>query len=240
MQCVILAGGLATRMRSITENRPKILLPVADQAFVEYQLRQIARTGVTRVTFCLGLLGEQVREYVQDGSRWNLKVDYTFEGDELRGSGGALQFARESGLLEDRFLATYGDTLLQVPFAEVFDAFLASGEPALMSIYENQGRWDQSNVWASGGKIRLYSKSKTLAPDLKAKMHFIDYGLLGFSRDLFGPQNGKPRKWDLAELLEQLSKEGRLAAWESPVRFYEIGSPAGFQELDNLLRSEPR
>src|SRR5437764_14635375 len=76
MQCVILAGGLGTRMRPWTEKTPKTLLPVGDIPFAHYQLSWLAGHGVTRVVYSIAVLGEQVRDFVGDGRRWGLVVDY--------------------------------------------------------------------------------------------------------------------------------------------------------------------
>src|SRR5215468_5087031 len=99
MQCVILAGGLGTRMRPLTESVPKTLLPVSGTPFAHYQLSWLARHGVREVVYCVAVLGEQVRAYVGDGSPWGLAVRYAEDGDELRGTGGALRRALDAGLL---------------------------------------------------------------------------------------------------------------------------------------------
>jgi NDP-sugar pyrophosphorylase family protein len=70
----ILAGGLATRLHPVTLQIPKALVPVAGKPFVDHQLALLVRRGVRRVVFCLGHLGEQVEEYVGDGSRYGLVV----------------------------------------------------------------------------------------------------------------------------------------------------------------------
>ncbi len=68
------------------------------------------------------------------------------EGEQLRGTGGALSLAREQGVLDESFLVIYGDSFLPVEFAPVWQAFNASGMPAMMTVLRNEGRWDRSNV----------------------------------------------------------------------------------------------
>src|SRR5437870_13774975 len=99
MQCVILAGGLGTRMRPLTETVPKTLLPVAGTPFAHYQLDWLARHGVRDVVYCVAVLGDQVRAYASDGSRWGLAVRYVEDGHELRGTAGALRRALDAGVL---------------------------------------------------------------------------------------------------------------------------------------------
>src|SRR3954447_4437243 len=134
MQCVILAGGLGTRMWPQARTVPKTLLPVAGQPFAHWQLTWLAAGGVTSVVYSIAHLGDQVREFVGDGSAWNMGVRYADEGDVLRGTAGALRLALEEGLLEDRFLVLYGDSWLQVDPRAVSDAHARSGLPALMTV----------------------------------------------------------------------------------------------------------
>src|SRR5260370_30969594 len=89
MQCVILAGGLGTRMRPLTTRVPKALIPVADTPFAHYQLAWLARHGVTEVVYSIAVLGEMIREDVGDGNRWGLAVSYVEDGKEPAGTGGA-------------------------------------------------------------------------------------------------------------------------------------------------------
>src|SRR6516165_5952028 len=101
MQCVILAGGLGTRMWPLTETTPKTLLPVGHTPFAHYQLTWLARHGVTDVVYSIAVLGDRVRDFVREGTPWNLRVRYVEDGKELRGTGGALRRVLDAGLLDD-------------------------------------------------------------------------------------------------------------------------------------------
>src|SRR5882757_9166602 len=89
----ILAGGLATRLRPITEKIPKVLVPVAGKPFLAHQLELLRRTGIERVVLCLGHLGEMVREQFGTGREFGLELEYSFDGPVLLGTGGALKQA---------------------------------------------------------------------------------------------------------------------------------------------------
>ncbi len=101
MQCVVLAGGLGTRMRPFTEVLPKALVPVAGRPFVEHQLRRLADEGVRDVILSIGYRGDVLRSHVGGGARWGLSVRYVDEGEDLRGTGGALRLALDEGVLAD-------------------------------------------------------------------------------------------------------------------------------------------
>lgn len=234
MQCLVLAGGLATRMRPITETIPKSLIAVHGTPFAHYQLKKLAADGVTEVVFSIGYLGEQIREFVGDGSRWGLKVRYVDEGRELRGTGGAIRLAVDSGVMQERFLVTYGDSFLPVDTGAVWRRFSECSEPALMTVLENGEKWDSSNACFDGSRVTLYDKK--ISPKPK-EMRYIDYGMMGLERSVI--ESGIPRdtKVDLADLLSRLSREGKLAGMEVSDRFYEIGSPSGLRDFENLVNS---
>jgi NDP-sugar pyrophosphorylase family protein len=229
----VLAGGLATRMRPLTEQLPKALLEVAGQPFVAHQLRLFAREGIRDVKLLVGYCWEQIERFVGDGSSFGVQVDYIVDGPTLLGTGGAVR--RALGRLGPEFLVTYCDSWLDAPYAPVVEAFRASGRPALMCVFRNENRWDTSNVVFESGVIRLYSKRRRLP-----EMRYIDWGLGMLKAAVFASRPiDKP--WDLSELYEELSMASCLAGYEVAKRFYEIGSPGGFAETDRLLRaSQPQ
>jgi NDP-sugar pyrophosphorylase family protein len=224
----LLAGGLATRLRPLTGQTPKAMLEVAGEPFVAHQLRLLRREGVSHVVLCVGYLGEQIADFVGDGSQFGLRVDYKPDGPRLLGTGGALRAALD--LLGDEFLVMYGDSWLDIPYAPVVEAFRDSGAPALMTVFRNEGQWDSSNVWFEDGRIRLYDKRKRLA-----EMHHIDWGLGMVRADALAARPADA-PFDLADVYSELSRSGQLAGYEVTTRFYEIGSVEGLRETDALLR----
>ncbi len=224
----ILAGGMATRLRPITQNIPKLLVEVAGEPFFTHQIRLLKQAGLTHLVLCVGFLGEQIVELYGDGSRWGVKIEYVFDGPKLRGTGGALINALPR--LGENFYVLYGDSYLPIDYAAVGEAFQSSGQLGLMTVFENQGRFDQSNVWFEGGEIKVYDKQNP-----SPQMHHIDYGLGVFRAAAF---DGFSREVpvDLAEVQKALVARRQLAGYELKQRFYEIGSPAGLAELDTLLR----
>ncbi len=239
MQCVILAGGLATRMRPITETVPKALISVAGRPFIDHQLEWLVRHNVARVLLSIGYRGEMLRAHVGDGARYGLAVSYVDEGVNLRGTAGALRLALEQGALEDAFLVTYGDSFLPIDFGDVWTRFRRSGQPALMTVFRNEGRWDTSNVIfepdadGASGRVALYDKRRETRP--AEDFAYIDYGLTALERRLVESEVPATGKADLAELFHALSVRGQLAGLEVRERFHEIGSPEGLAELETWI-----
>jgi NDP-sugar pyrophosphorylase family protein len=226
----LLAGGMATRLRPITEKIPKLLVEVAGEPFFSHQLRLLKKNGLTKIVLCVGYLGEQIVAQYGDGAKWGVEIQYSFDGEKLLGTGGAL--IRALPKLGDAFYVLYGDSYLPVDYQAVGRAFLESGKLGLMTVFENHEAYDASNVWFEDGRIRLYSKTEK-----PPQMKHIDYGLGVFRAAAFA---GCPRDAvvDLAAIQTDLCRRGELAGYEMPERFYEIGSPAGLKELDELLRQK--
>ncbi len=228
----ILAGGLATRLRPITEKIPKVLVSVAGRPFLTHQLELLKRQGITRAVLCLGHLGEMVREQFGDGSAHGVRLEYSFDGPVLLGTGGALKQALP--LLGEKFFVLYGDSYLPIDFAPVADCFERSGRLGLMTVYHNEGRYDTSNVVFADGAIQVYDKKSRLP-----EMQHIDYGLSLFraaALDEYAPGV----KFDLADLMHRLVARRELAGYEVAERFYEIGSHAGLEELEARLSRPAR
>jgi NDP-sugar pyrophosphorylase family protein len=226
---VILAGGLATRLRPLTEKIPKALVEVAGRPFLEHQIELLKRNGIAEVVLCVGYLGEMIEKRYGDGQTLGVRIRYSFDGPKLLGTGGAIKKA--SAVLPDAFFVLYGDSYLPLAYQAVAAAFREANKPALMTVFANSDAWDRSNVWFEHSRIRLYSKREKLP-----EMRHIDYGLMICTRQIFDAYaDGVP--FDLADTLEDLSRQGELAGYEVSQRFYEIGSHAGLEELDRMLRN---
>ena len=233
MQCVILAGGLGTRMRPLTDVCPKTLLPVAGRPFAWHQMQWLAAQGIDDVVYCIAHQGEQIRQYWATEPAPIRSLRYVDEGTALRGTGGALRLALNEGVLDESFFVLYGDSFLPIEFEPVWSAFESSGSPALMTVLKNQGRWDRSNVIFAGSRVNLYAKNAE--PSTQARMQYIDYGLSVLRRDAIA--DIAETIFDLSAVFHRLSIEGRLAGYEVTERFYEIGSPEGLRELEKYLAS---
>jgi NDP-sugar pyrophosphorylase family protein len=229
MQCVILAGGRGTRLGALTDDRPKALVEVAGRPFLEYQLELLRVGGVRDIVLCVGYLGSLVEDAIGDGSRLGLSIRYSHDGPEPLGTAGAVR--NTLPLLEERFLVTYGDTLLSVDHAAVFRAHASSGLPALMTVLENEDSLGPSNAVVDGGLVVAYGKSP---PPEGAR--WIDYGLLAFDREAIAASTTA----DLEPVLAALAAEKRLAAYEVDERFYEIGDEAGLAETTEFVRASSR
>jgi len=220
----ILAGGLATRLGPLTQTVPKSLIPIDGEPFIVHQLRLLRTSGIQCVILCVGHLGNMIEQVVGDGRAFGVKVDYSYDGATLLGTAGAVRTALPK--LGETFLVMYGDSYLPCDYAAIEQSFLQSGKLGLMTVFRNDGQWDASNVEFYGDRIVSYSK-KNKTP----RMRHIDYGLSAFHAEAFA----KTSTSDLADVYADLLQRDELAAVEVPDRFYEMGSPAGLNEMTSFL-----
>ena len=224
---LILAGGKATRLGEVTKTIPKALVPVAGKPFIDHQLAGLYAQGVREVVLCVAHFADQIREHVRDGSRFGLRVRYSDDGLTLRGTGGAVR--RALPLVGDGCFVLYGDSILDVSYAAVFDA-LPLNALGLMTVFRNENSYDKSNVVFHNGRLLRYSKQ-----DATPNMTHIDYGLSLLRRPAIERiPAGQPS--DLAELYSALVASGEMVGFEVTKRFYEIGSPTGLSEAEEFLR----
>jgi NDP-sugar pyrophosphorylase family protein len=223
----ILAGGLATRLGIATGATPKALVEVAGRPFVDHQLSLLHRHGIRRVVFCVGHLGEQIEAHLGDGAERGLSISYSYDGQQLLGTAGALR--RALSQLGDSFWVMYGDSYMDIDYPAVLAEFERRGARALMTVIRNDNQWDRSNAEYREGHLIAYDKRQQTPG-----MRHIDYGVALLSREIVERvPPGVPS--DLADLYRDLVAEGTMIGYEVTERFYEIGSPAGLEETRQHL-----
>ena len=223
----LLAGGLATRLRPDTEQVPKALLDMGGRPFIDFQMDLFRRHGIRRVVLCLGYLGEAVEAHLGRGTARDMEFLYSYDGDRLLGTGGALR--RAAHLLVDVCWVCYGDSYMDIDYRAILDSFRREGALGLMTVVRNADRWDRSNAVFRDGRLLRYSK-RVKDP----AMTYIDFGAALLRREAIERiPPGVP--YDLAQLYEAMAEEGTLAGYEVSRRFYEIGTPASLDETRAYL-----
>jgi N-acetyl-alpha-D-muramate 1-phosphate uridylyltransferase len=223
----ILAGGLATRLGELTKTLPKALIEIHGEPFLAHQLRLLSRSGIRKIVLCVGYRCDQIRDFAGDGRRFNLDVEYSFDGAELLGTAGAIRQALSR--LGPAFFVIYGDSYLPCDYAAVERQFSLSGSLGLMTVFHNAGDGDASNVEFSEGRILEYDKVHPTP-----RMRHIDYGLGVFHDRVFRELTGSG-PLDLAGVYRDLLRRGQLASYQAAERFHEIGSQGGIAEFSEFL-----
>lgn len=233
LTCLVLAGGLGTRMSSFTSSMPKIMIPVCGRPFLHHQLDLLEQQGFTKVVLSLGYLGSMVVEELISTPHSNLEIDYMFDGDTPLGTGGAVRLACSDFVSDDFFFITYGDSYLLLDPKKLMESFDCNQYEAIMAIYKNDKNLDVSNARISENGTLLYKKN--VSNPAAEGLDFVDFGMSFVSRSslLANIPSGIPS--DLAQYFEEVSHRNKLQGFIWPQRFYEIGSHAGRDALEQFL-----
>lgn len=227
-QVVILAGGLGTRLRPITEKIPKPMVPVAGMPFLHWQLEDLRLQGYHRVLLLVAYLGEQVETYFGDGRSRGMQLSYSYEPEPL-GTGGALKLAMAK--LDDSFLLLNGDSFLRAPLSEFQAKFAASGQAAMVSVYDNHDAVPViPNIKVKGDRVVGYQKDA----GRENGYEMIDSGIYFMKRELLA--NYPEQRFMLADLWPPLIAEGKLGAFIVNERFWDIGTPERLKEFEEKVR----
>ncbi len=225
---VILAGGFATRLGEQTQNLPKSLVPINGVPFIKLQLDDLRSKGIGHVHLCLGHLGEMVKNFVGDGSKFGIEITYSFDGDSPRGTAGALFQAME--ILQQDFGVIYGDSFLPIEILPIEKHFLTESVTALMVVIRNQNHWETSNADFSFGLVQKYEKSNH-----SSSFEYVDYGLSYFKKAALSEFEHFSLPLDLSFVMNRLAEQKKLSGYEVYQRFYEVGSHTGQNELLTFL-----
>ena len=229
MQTVILAGGLGTRLRPITEKTPKPMVEVGGRPFLEYIIHHLEQQGFRRLLLLIGYLGEHVEAHFGDGREWGVRIDYCREMTPL-GTGGALRNAL--GHLAEEFLLLYGDSYLPIDYRRVVKVFRSTRSSALMVVYDNNltDTGVKNNVAIDDDRYVTRYDKVGLNPELK----YVEAGALCFQRHVFESlRSGKVISLEQS-LFSRLIARRELRGFITSQRFYDIGTPERLLEFESI------
>jgi NDP-sugar pyrophosphorylase family protein len=234
-QAVILAGGLGTRMRPITETIPKPMIAVAGKPFLQRQLQLLTHSGIRRALLLVAYLGDQIQEYFGDGDKFGCSISYSFEPSPL-GTGGALKNAEAQ--LQDYFVLVNGDTYLAIDYASLLQDFREADCTALIVAYGKPETASQSvpasvlpaNLGVSqDGVVTAYHKRNSEG------LNHIDAGVIVLKKEILARLPAGQKCSLEEEIYPQLIAQGEMRAWVTTEPFYDMGSPTGLAALEEKL-----
>lgn len=229
MKAVIMAGGKGTRMASIAPDIPKPMILVDGRPVLEHQLHCLKNQGFTDILLIVGHLGDVIRQYFEDGSRFGVSITYFYEQEPL-GTAGAL-FCLRDVLVED-FLLLNGDIMIDVDFERFVKFHQSKHAAASLFTHPNQHPYDSALIETdeSGKVTRWLHKEEPRSiykNRVNAGIHILSPQLL--SAQFFHP-DARQKKADLdRDLLKPCVGSGRLFAYDSPEYVKDMGTPERYR-----------
>lgn len=226
MKAMILAAGLGTRMRPLTDELPKPLLKAGKHSLIEYHILGLAAAGITDIVINLFYLGHKIEEAIGDGARYGVRIHYSPESARLETAGGIINALPMLG--DDPFIVVNGDIWTDYSFAKLAGLALGDSLARLVMVdnAEHHPAGDfvlQTNGYLSdGGNARAsrltFSGISVMHPELFAG----------------APAGAQP----LAPILRQAMVSGKVQGEHYKGRWWDIGTPARLAQLDKLLVGE--
>lgn len=252
-----MAGGKGTRIASVRSDVPKPMIEIDGKPILEHQLLNLKACGLTDITLVIGYLGDVIRTYFGDGSKWGVQLHYFVEDHPL-GTAGALFQMPE---LTDDFLLLCGDVMIDVDFNRFAEFHRRNGAWASLMAHPNGHPYDSSLLvteilppqvegqlpvdthrvvrWMAKEDERLYYKNR-----VNAGIEIISPQLLEATRE--GRLSGRlpirhpetPEKIDLdRDVLKPNIASGRIFAYDTPEYIKDMGTPDRFYEVERDLQS---
>jgi histidinol-phosphate phosphatase family protein len=230
-QAVILAGGRGTRLRPITDTRPKPMVEIHGRPFLEYIVEMLRDQGIQRILLLTGYLPDVIESHFEDGRRWGVEIQYSVTApDDLTGH--RIKVAAEH--LDPCFLLLYCDNYWPLRLDEMWDRFAAAEVPAMVTVYSNPDRYSKDSVQVDEeGYVRVFDRSRT-APGLQGIE--ISYALLRRSVLELLPEEDALFE---EAVYPPLARRGELLAYVSDHRYYSVGSLERLPATERFLARRP-
>ena len=237
-QVLILAGGLGTRLRPLTEKCPKPMVPVCGEPFLHWQILDLKEQGYTDIVLLVAYLGDQVREHFGDGSKWGVRIDYVFEKSPL-GTGGAIVNAVKElkDDLENEFMILNGDSFLRAPLDDLAGFFEEGRFDAVVTTYDNKIPTPvPNNLQVKNQMVVKYQKGAGLEQGFEC----VDSGIYVVKKSIFTSNEiaSRPLPLQLEEVLHPLMSLRTYGAFSVDSRFFDIGTPQRLEEFENYVDAE--
>jgi histidinol-phosphate phosphatase family protein len=244
-QAVILAGGRGTRLKPLTDTRPKPMVEILGKPFLAYQIEQLRDQGFEKILLLLGYLPEVVQDYCGDGSRWGVKIEYSVSAVEDET---ARRLKLAEALLDSYFLLLYCDNYWPMQIEKMWPQFVASGAPAMITVYTNKDGYTRNSVRVDpDGYVAIYDKT-CASPGLQGVE--ISYAFIDKSVVRLLPEANVSVE---EALYSRLAQDRQLAAYVTDHRYYSVGAlhrlpltesffarhPAVILDRDGVLNKKP-
>ncbi len=221
----ILAGGKGTRMRPLTYEIPKPLIPLKGRPIIEHQIEHLKKFGIEEIILGLGYGAEKIIAHFADGRKLGVKIKYVVEKEEL-GTAGPMILAKE--YLDEPFVMLNGDVLSKVDLYEMYETHINSNAVATIALKEVEDPTAFGVAKLRGNKILKFIE-KPKMEDAPSKL--INAGVYILSPDIFKfmPKDKKQVMME-TEVFPEVAKKSGLYGYVYDGQWFDLGTPERYDE----------
>lgn len=229
MQALILAGGKGTRLRPYTTVLPKPLMPVGDYPILEVILRQLKAAGIDEIILAVGYMSQLFQAFFQDGSKYGLKISYSFESAPL-GTAGPISLLLDQ--LEDNFLVMNGDLLTTLNYRKLFDYHLEQAAAATIGLYRREVKIDFGVIETDeSNRLSRYIEKPTYYFDVSMGVNILNLASIK-------PYLLSGEYLDIPTLMMRLHEDGRpVLCYREPCYWLDIGRVDDYQTALDIFEA---
>ncbi len=235
MKAMILAAGLGTRMRPLTDKTPKPLLKVGGEYLIVYHLKRLAVAGFSEIVINVSHLGEQIEQVLGSGRKYGLHISYSREEQPLESGGGVLKALPLLG--SQPFLLVNGDVWCDFNFA---DFFLPDGYLARLLLVDNPEHNPQGDFYLeSGAPLLSHPDIFRVHSSGPSQYTYTFSGISIISPELLqhvSPEDQRQGVFSLVPLLRGQMAHGQVCGHLHHGEWVDVGTPERLRLLDKQLR----
>jgi NDP-sugar pyrophosphorylase family protein len=245
MKAMILAAGLGTRLKPITDSLPKCMIPIAGKPLILHQIMWLKKNWINEIIINLHYLPKKVIDYLGNGKRLGVKISYSDESEKLMGTAGGVKKAED--FFDDTFLVYYGDAFTNFDLKEMIDFHVSKSSFLTICIKERQNNERISNLFRFDKDNRILSfKEKPEKQDLIGfeGKNIENCGIYLCNKDIL-KKIPKNTFFDFAyDLFPKLVEEERVYGYTLPDKYYwcELGKLEKYmkhkEEIERLLANK--
>ncbi len=225
MQAIILAGGLGTRLRPLTDETPKPLLPIKGKPIIEHAINNFKKHGIKDIILSVGFKADKIKEYFGDGSKFGVNISYCVE-DEPLGTGGAIKKAAEN--INETFIAINGDNLSDADWTEIIQAHKRNNAKITLGLYPVEDVTKFGIARLEGEKLIEFIEKPTVE---EAPSNLNNAGAYVFEPDALDilPQGKSSIEYDC---FEKLSPKGIVFAYSHNSQWFPTDTLEKYKKAD--------
>jgi mannose-1-phosphate guanylyltransferase / phosphomannomutase len=234
MKVIIIAGGRGTRMESIKSSVPKGLLKINGKPVIEHQIELAKKFGHTDITICIGFLGQQIKDYFTNGTKWGVKINYSIETHPLGTSGALAKIS--SSISEDCFIF-YGDTLMNISLDLMYEFHKQNNSDITLLVHPNDHPFDSDLV-------QIDSNNKVLGFLPSPHSNELIYNnLVNAALYILSPKaislipKGKKSDFGKDIFPKNINSNIRMYAYKTAEYIKDMGTPKRYEEVINDFNS---